>query len=199
MFNPYEFACAYGHKRMYEMAILNGDERALFFEDDATLDEILFESLITSLKVLPTGVILLGACGGLAWKAKSKGDLNLLRIVENAFSGSHAYIMDRKTIEYLYVQSIRLTDHGDRFRRARKTKLYVTFPYVGFQLKDNNPIIIRADGTDARSLFRRRIAWFFYDIIDLIKFKFLGGRFLSSLKDSSLVHLQMTKIPGCRD
>ncbi len=197
--NEYELACAYGHLQMHQVSLSNRDERAFFFEDDAHLDIDLFESFLESLSGIPTGLTLLGTCGGIAWKASRLKKLSLFQVFGNAVSGSHAYLADRNSIEMMVSKEKNLPNYADGFPRPRGLSLYVRYPFVAFQIKENSPIILRESGQDSRSGFRRKIAWMYHDSVEFYKFGFFGGRYIESVIEQSIARKLLFKLPGCRD
>jgi len=197
--NEYELACAYGHLQMHQESLSSGDQKAFFFEDDAYLNVDLFGSFLRSLSAMPKGLILLGTCGGIAWKASRFENLSLFRVFGNAVSGSHAYLADRNSIEMMVGKEKNLLNYADKFARPRSLDLYVRYPFVAFQIKENNPIILRESGQDTRSKLRREIAWLYHDCVEFYKFGFAGGRYIESVIKKSVVRRLVFKLPGCRD
>lgn len=197
--NDFERACAYGHLKMQREAFSQGEDWNLFLEDDAVLDKESFENLISKLSELPKGLTLLGVCGGLAYKKPFNRELNLFRLVENMFNGSHAYIADRDSIGEVIKTSWNLPDYADRFPRPRKVKMFVLFPFVALQMKENVPIISREDGMDSRGRLRKTLSLFFYDIKDFRESHFLSGRTLGYLTSQSKSRKYFLRLPGCRD
>jgi GR25 family glycosyltransferase involved in LPS biosynthesis len=197
--NEYELACAYGHSLMHQESLNSGDEWAFFFEDDADLNVALFEVFLGSLSSMPKGLILLGTCGGIAWRASRFENLGLFRVFGNAVSGSHAYLADRESIEMMVEKEKNLPNYADGFARPRGLQLYVRYPFVAYQIKDNNPIILRESGQDSRNKFKRKIAWLYHDCIEFYKFGFTGGRYVESIVNKRIVKKLLFKLPGCRD
>lgn len=197
--NEAERACAYGHLKMLMEAYSQGEDWNLFLEDDAVLNIKAFENLLSNVNKLPKGLTLLGVCGGLSYKKPFNRELKLFRIVENMFNGSHAYIADRDSIKEIIQKSWDLPDYADRFPRPRKTKLYVSFPFVAFQMKENTPIIAREHGIDSRGRLRKTLSLVFYDLRDLRNSHFLGGRTFGYLMNNPKPGKYFLKLPGCRD
>lgn len=197
--NDLERACAYGHLRMQMQAHSEGGDWNLFLEDDADLHRESFVKLLSTLTHLPKGLILLGVCGGLAFKKPINQELNLFRLVENMFNGSHAYMADRGTIKKTIESNWDLPDYADRFPRPRKVKTFVLFPFVAFQMKENVPVITRTAGMDSRRRFRKILSLVFYDIKDLHASRFLSGRTLGFLMSKPKQRRYLIKLPGCRD
>jgi len=197
--NDFERACAYGHLKMQMKAFSQGEDWNLFLEDDAVLDKESFEDLLNKVAKLPKGFTLLGVCGGLAYKKPFNEELKLFRLFENAFNGSHAYIADRDSIREVIQKSRDLPDYADRFPRPRKIKMFVQFPFVALQMKENVPIISREDGMDSRGSLRKTLSLVFHDIRDLCETHFLSGRTLGYLMSSPKSRKYLLKLPGCRD
>lgn len=197
--NDFERACAYGHLKMQMEAFSQGEKWNLFLEDDAILHKESFEILISNLSKLPEGLTLLGVCGGLAYKKPFNRELSLFRLVENMFNGSHAYIADRDSLREVIQTSWDLPDYADRFPRPRKIKMFVVFPFVAFQMKENVPIISREDGMDSRGRLRKTMSLLFHDINDFRESHFLSGRTLGYLTSKSKSRKHFLRLPGCRD
>ena len=197
--NDFERACAYGHLKMQMEAFSQGEDWNLFLEDDAVLEKESFENLLSKLSSLPKGLTQLGVCGGLAYTKPFNAELKLFRLVENMFNGSHAYIADRDSIEEVIQRSWDLPDYADRFPRPRKIKMFVLFPFVAYQMKDNAPTISREDGMDSRGRLRKTLSLVFHDIKDLRESHFLSGRTLGYLMSQPKSRKYLLRLPGCRD
>jgi len=197
--NDYERACAYGHLKMQTEAYSQGDDWNLFLEDDAVLDKNLFEKILGAVNQLPSGITLLGVCGGLAYRRPFNIELGLFKLVENMFNGSHAYIADRVTIGEVIKSSWDLPNYADRFPRPRRTKMFVLYPFVAFQMKENSPVISRAAGIDSRGRLKKTLSLAFYDLKDLRKAGFLSGRTLGFLLSRFRTRNFFLRLPGCRD
>jgi hypothetical protein len=197
--NSYEIASAFGHHEMYRRSILNNDDYALFFEDDAIFDLEKFTFFIRNVKGFPKGIVLLGSCGGYAWNSNNENPLNTYRVIENMISGSHAYLADKETILMLFNKTKYLTNFADRFPRTRKHNLYVMYPFAAYQLKNAIPDIQRESGADTRGQKRRVISKIIYDIIDFAKFGYIGGRSMANFVDIKFFKKKVIVLPGCRD
>jgi hypothetical protein len=197
--NDFERACAYGHLKMQIEAYSEGGDWNLFLEDDAVLEKNSLEQFLGGVHKFPNGIILLGVCGGLAYKRSVNLELGLFRLVENMFNGSHAYIADRDSIRNVIKSSWDLPNYADRFPRPRKTKMYVCYPFTAFQMKDNSPDISREAGIDSRGRLKKTLSLAFHDLRDLYTSHFLSGRTLGFLMNPTKARKFILRLPGCRD
>lgn len=197
-----EIACTLGHRLMHEKALVNQDEQALFFEDDAILDFAKFESLMLNIHSIKVALLLLGTCGGWARRRgfKSVEDIGIFRVGTGSQMGSHAYLATDEAIKDLYLHNSQLERLADSFHRSRKLKLYVCSPFVARQLPDALPAITRS-GADRKGLMkspRRIVTSFVEDLLDLYKFGHFGGRTVNLIELQQIVAIFLKKLPGCR-
>lgn len=202
--NGFELACALGHHKMYEQSILKNDSCAFFFEDDAVLNLSEFLDFVSKVKYLPSGIFLLGACGGAAWRKplnvlEGNRQTAIYKVVENIVGGSHAYFADRNVISNLYKKSINLRSVSDKYPRSRKVRLYVVFPYVSTQQKNPIVLIHRDQNLKQRSFILVLVTSIVQDILDLAKFGFLSGRSLFFFSKFGFLKKIIILLPGCRD
>jgi hypothetical protein len=197
--NKFELACAYGHHEMYRRALEAHEVVAFFFEDDAVIDAEELRSFLEKLPKISKRIILLGSCGGVAFRKSLRLMPGVHRILENMVSGSHAYLADEAAIKILYARSKSLNNFADRFPRNRSVKLLVTYPFISHQIKGIPPEITREDGLDNRSNFIRILAQIMYDFIDYLKFGFLSGRAINNLIKKEIFLRYFIHLPGCRD
>lgn len=197
--NKFELACAYGHHEMYRRALERNDVMALFFEDDAVIKTDELRSFLEKRPEISKRIIMLGSCGGVAFRKPLRLMPGVHRILENMVSGSHAYLADEAAIKILYGRSKSLNNFADRFPRKRSVKLLVTYPFISHQTKGIPSEITREDGLDNRSDFIRLLSQIMYDFIDYLKFGFLSGRAINILRKKKIFLRYFINLPGCRD
>jgi hypothetical protein len=133
--NKFELACAFGHNEMYRRALERHDDFALFFEDDAIIKTDELRNFLVKLPKFSKKIIMLGSCGGVAFRKSKKSIPGVHKILENMVSGSHAYLADEGAIKILYGKSKSLNNFADRFPRKRSVKLLITYPFISYQIK----------------------------------------------------------------
>ena len=191
-----EMAVTYGHRLMFLSALKSSEKYFLFFEDDAVVDVKNFNELLNTVKVIPKGLILLGACGGFARKFKTIGNMQVLKTIGNTALGSHAYLVDKESIPDLLLGTEGCKFLADHFAR-RKTRQYVVLPYCAKQLTDSFTYVPKISAGFKRSRIRNMLAPLKMDLIDYFHTGICGGRFLRLAVVEKFFAIFLVKLPGC--
>ena len=193
-----QLACTYGHFLMHEAFNKNKDEWGLFLENDATIDIKLLIKILRSLKNLPRGVILLGACGGWArknpeWMAQ---DVAIHRVFNSAITGSHAYLVHISLIEKIIHLEKNLVSLADEFIR-KDLNLYITVPYASLQNGLGVSSIPLSSHSSSVSVWRRGLSSFLWDFRDIWRLGRFGNRALRLQIFERALSRLLLKLPGC--
>ena len=191
-----QMACTYGHRLMLKEALKNQAQFFLFLEDDAVLDVNNLHKLLLDVSGIPTGIVLLGACGGFAVKNRTIGDFQLLKTVGDTAAGSHAYLVHKDSVPDLFEGTSGCKFLADSFSR-KNSDLFVILPYCASQLKDSFTYIPLESNKGSHSWIRNLLAPLKMDIVDLLHTGVFGGRFLRLHNVEKYAQKIFIKLPGC--
>ena len=191
-----QMACTFGHRLMFIEALNHKESHFLFLEDDAVLDMQILADFLNKITRAPRGLILLGACGGFARRHLSIDEFQILRTIGDTVAGSHAYLLDKKSIPDLLNGTEGCGFLADSFSR-KVTSQYVLLPYCATQMKDSFTYIpLRSSGQEF-SWIRNLLAPLKMDLIDYWHTGIFGGRFMRLPMVEKYFEKIFIKLPGC--
>jgi hypothetical protein len=197
-FTIQQLACTYGHYLMHQEALRGKHEWALFFENDATIDSDLLVLLLDSVEMLPTGLILLGSCGG--WAKKNQtiqfSELAIHKVFNSAVTGSHAYLMKTSLLKQFIGVEQNLISLADEFIRD-SLPMFVTKPFVSYQEGFTPSEIPLKTSTSKGSSLRRISSAIFADLRDYPRLGRFGNRLLRLEFFERPLGNVLMKLDGC--
>lgn len=214
--SPTEMACSYGHYLMFARALDSDKEWFLFLEDDAVFLPSTLKFILQAKRNLPSGVVLLGSCGGFSHRKpimKINDFHGVHEIIGNSVNGSHAYLVHRRYLQELHDHAIYLLRHADSFHRARKTKLFVVVPDISLQ-KKGVPVFVTRESEDKSEVknhgqhkeakvkfvgyFQKLLRNTYADIMDYVRYRHFQGRVLNQIPVLYLSKIIFKQLPATR-